>query len=603
MVAELGGEATIVGRRRLQRHAPRGPPGRAHGRRRRRTRCCRVTRYYNRPNRRGIVRHYEEVARAAGGTPVIVYNIPSRTTRQHRPRPAGRARADRRRSRRSSRPTRRPRPDRRPDGVRRQRRGPRPRARPRLRRRHLRRQPHRRHRDAADVRRARAPRGDRRVAARRLRRDVLHREPDPGQGRAEPARATTSAALRLPLVEADEHELDDRSAARSSATACLTRSPRGVSGTLRVLPLGGLGEIGKNMTVVEYDDRIVVVDCGLRFPTAEMMGIDLVLPDFTYLRERVDDIEAIVITHGHEDHLGALPWVLRELGQDSVPVVYGGQLTVAMARSKLDEHKLREVDLDVLPIGEVAEAGPFDDRAGAPHALDPRRRAASRSRTELGHGPVHRRLQVRPDAGRRRAGRHGAARRARAARGCCCCAATRRTPTGRASRPASRSSARSSSELFARCQGRIVVTCFASNIHRVQQVVDAAAALGRKVALVGRSMRKNVNIGRSLGHIDDARGAADPAARDRALPRREARDRLDRLPGRAAVRAAPDGLPRPPAGRAQARATRSSSRPRRSPATSARSTRRSTACTTSAATWSRPATRRSTPPATATPRR
>ena len=87
----------------------------------------------------------------------------------------------------------------------------------------------------------------------------------------------------------------------------------GVSGTLRVLPLGGLGEIGKNMTVVEYEDRIVVVDTGLRFPTADMLGIDLVLPDFSYLRERADDIEAIVITHGHEDHLGALPWVLREL--------------------------------------------------------------------------------------------------------------------------------------------------------------------------------------------------------------------------------------------------------------------------------------------------
>ena len=83
---------------------------------------------------------------------------------------------------------------------------------------------------------------------------------------------------------------------------------------MRVLPLGGLGEIGKNMTVVEYDDRIVVVDSGLRFPTTDMLGIDLVLPDFSYLRERVDDIEAIVITHGHEDHLGALPWVLRELG-------------------------------------------------------------------------------------------------------------------------------------------------------------------------------------------------------------------------------------------------------------------------------------------------
>ena len=85
--------------------------------------------------------------------------------------------------------------------------------------------------------------------------------------------------------------------------------------SLRVLPLGGLGEIGKNMTVVEYDGRIVVVDVGLRFPTPEMVGIDLVLPDFSYLRERAEDIEAIVVTHGHEDHLGALPWVLRELGR------------------------------------------------------------------------------------------------------------------------------------------------------------------------------------------------------------------------------------------------------------------------------------------------
>ena len=92
-----------------------------------------------------------------------------------------------------------------------------------------------------------------------------------------------------------------------------------MSAALRVLPLGGLGEIGKNMTVVEYDDRIVVVDVGLRFPTPEMVGIDLVLPDFAYLRERARDIEAIVVTHGHEDHLGALPWVLRELGEEHAP--------------------------------------------------------------------------------------------------------------------------------------------------------------------------------------------------------------------------------------------------------------------------------------------
>src|SRR6185312_13456456 len=128
---------------------------------------------------------------------------------------------------------------------------------------------------------------------------------------------------------------------------------------LRVLPLGGLGEIGKNMTVVEHDGRIVLVDVGLRFPTPEMVGIDLVLPDFSYLRDRVRDIEAIVVTHGHEDHLGALPWVVRELGIEGEVPVFGGALTCAMARSKLDEHKLRDVDLQDLDPGETLELGPF----------------------------------------------------------------------------------------------------------------------------------------------------------------------------------------------------------------------------------------------------
>src|SRR3990170_6097891 len=127
---------------------------------------------------------------------------------------------------------------------------------------------------------------------------------------------------------------------------------------LRVLPLGGLGEIGKNMTVVEYGGRIVVIDCGVRFPTAEMHGIDLVVPDFTYLLERRDAIDAIVITHGHEDHLGGLPWVLRELGSDAVPVVYGRRLTMAMAQSKLDEHDL-DTRVEQLEPGELRTAGPF----------------------------------------------------------------------------------------------------------------------------------------------------------------------------------------------------------------------------------------------------
>jgi ribonuclease J len=272
-----------------------------------------------------------------------------------------------------------------------------------------------------------------------------------------------------------------------------------VSGTLRVLPLGGVGEIGKNMTVVEYDGRIVVVDTGLRFPTAEQMGIDLVLPDFTYLRERVDDIEAIVITHGHEDHLGALPWLLRELGEESIPVTYSGQLTVAMARSKLDEHKLRKARLDVLPTGDLATAGPFQiEMIHLTHSIPDACGVALT--TELGTVLVtgDYKFDQTPVGG----APADMSRLAELGREGLLLLCGDSTNADRPGMSTSESLVGPNLErVFHHCQGRIVVTCFASNIHRVQQVVDAAAQLGRKVALVGRSMRKNVNIGRSLGHM------------------------------------------------------------------------------------------------------
>jgi ribonuclease J len=281
-----------------------------------------------------------------------------------------------------------------------------------------------------------------------------------------------------------------------------------VSGTLRVLPLGGVGEIGKNMTVVEYGGRIVVVDAGLRFPTAEQMGIDLVLPDFTYLRERVDDIEAIVVTHGHEDHLGALPWVLRELGEESIPVTYSGQLTVAMARSKLDEHKLRKARLDVLPTGEVAEAGPFKiEMVHLTHSIPDACGIALT--TELGTvlftGDY--KFDQTPVGG----APADMSRLAELGREGLLLLCGDSTNADRPGMSTSESLVGPNLErVFHHCTGRIIVTCFASNIHRVQQVIDAAAQLGRKVALVGRSMRKNINIGRSLGHIHVPEGMLIP---------------------------------------------------------------------------------------------
>jgi len=280
-----------------------------------------------------------------------------------------------------------------------------------------------------------------------------------------------------------------------------------VSGRLRVLPLGGVGEIGKNLTVVEYDGRIVVVDCGLRFPTAEMMGIDLVLPDFTYLREHKEAIEAFVITHGHEDHLGALPWVLRELGQDTA-TVYGGQLTVAMARSKLDEHKLRDVPVEVLPIGDRVRAGPFEiERIHLTHSIPDAGGVALTCElgTVLFTGDY--KFDQTPVGG----APADMARLAELGRDGLLVLCGDSTNADRAGISGSESIVGPQLErLFSHCPGRIVVTCFASNIHRVQQVVDAAAAHGRKVALVGRSMRKNVNIGRSLGHIAVPEGQLIP---------------------------------------------------------------------------------------------
>jgi ribonuclease J len=275
-----------------------------------------------------------------------------------------------------------------------------------------------------------------------------------------------------------------------------------LSGNLRVLPLGGLGEIGKNMTVVEYEDRIVVVDTGLMFPAPDQLGIDLVLPDFAYLRERAEDIDAIVLTHGHEDHVGALPYVMRQLRETGAPdpEIISGPLTIEMARSKLDEHKIKEVPLDAVSPGEILEAGPFSlEMVKMSHSIPDAFAVALTC--DLGttlitgdykfdQTPVD---GIPADVARlAELGREGIL---------VLCGDS--TNVDRPGVAVSESSVGPHlEETFARCEGRILVTCFASNIHRVQQVVDAAGALGRKVALVGRSMRKNVNIGKALGHID-----------------------------------------------------------------------------------------------------
>jgi len=271
------------------------------------------------------------------------------------------------------------------------------------------------------------------------------------------------------------------------------------------------------MTAVEQDGRIVVVDTGLMFPTTEMLGIDLVLPDFSYLRDHADDIEAIVLTHGHEDHVGALPYVLREIGMP--PVIYGGALTIGLVRSKLEEHRLRDAPLEVLDTGEKVRLGPFElELIHMAHSIPDSRAVVLR--TELGtllitgdykfdQTPV----DGRPADVSRLAelGREGVL--------CLCGDSTNADRPGVA--PSESSVGPALLDLFSRCTGRIIVTSFASNVHRVQQVIDAAAALDRRVALVGRSMRKNFNIASNLGIARIPDGMLIPAREIESYPDRD----------------------------------------------------------------------------------
>lgn len=269
---------------------------------------------------------------------------------------------------------------------------------------------------------------------------------------------------------------------------------------VRVLPLGGVGEIGKNMTVVEQAGRLLIIDVGLRFPGGDLPGVDLLLPDFSYVAERAGDIEAIVLTHGHEDHIGALPWLLREIGAEAVPAIYGGPLTIEMVRSKLGEHRLSDRALTHLACNEPIEVGPFEfELVHLTHSIPDMCAVAIRTaqgrivftgdykfdQTPVDGGPA--------DVGQlARIGDEGVL--------LLCGDSTNADRPGFS--PSESIVGPALERLFSDAPGRLIVTSFASNVHRIQQVVDAAVATNRKVALVGRSMRKNSKIATALGHLE-----------------------------------------------------------------------------------------------------
>ncbi len=266
-------------------------------------------------------------------------------------------------------------------------------------------------------------------------------------------------------------------------------------GGLRIVALGGLGEIGRNMTVFEYGGRLLVVDCGVLFPEADQPGVDLILPDFDYIAGRLDDIEAIVLTHAHEDHIGAVPYLLRR--KPDIPLI-GSKLTLALTEAKLTEHRIRPYTLQVAEDGRE-RLGPFDcEFLAVNHSIPDAIAVAIRTPAGLvlhtgdfkvDQLPLDRRLTDLP--GFARLGTEGV--------DLLMVDSTNAEVPGFV--PSERDIAPVLDRVFARADRRIIVACFSSHVHRVQQVLDTAAAHGRKVAFVGRSMLRNMGVARDLGYL------------------------------------------------------------------------------------------------------
>ncbi|MCL2541299.1 MAG: ribonuclease J [Nocardioidaceae bacterium] len=267
-------------------------------------------------------------------------------------------------------------------------------------------------------------------------------------------------------------------------------------GGLRVTPLGGLGEVGRNMTVFEYDGRLLIVDCGVLFPDDHQPGVDLILPDFGPIRDRLDDVEALVLTHGHEDHIGATPYLLRE--REDIPLV-GSELTLALVNSKIREHRLRQTTFTTVSEGDRLSFGPFDlEFVAVNHSIPDALAVAIRTGAGMVLHTGDFKMDQLPLDGRitdlrafARLGEEGVD--------------LFLTDSTNAEVPGFTTAERRITpvldQVFRESEQRIIVACFASHVHRVQQVLDAAVAHGRKVAYVGRSMVRNMGIARDLGYL------------------------------------------------------------------------------------------------------
>lgn len=267
------------------------------------------------------------------------------------------------------------------------------------------------------------------------------------------------------------------------------------SGGLRIFALGGLGEIGRNMTVFEFDGRLLIVDCGVLFPEESQPGVDLILPDFGPIKDRLADVECVVLTHGHEDHIGAVPYLLRL--REDIPLL-GSRLTLALLEAKLKEHRIKAITLEVTE-SQQEQLGPFNlEFLAVNHSIpDALAVAITTPAGVVLHTGDFKMDQVPLDS--RITDLNGFARLGDAGVDLLLIDSTNAEVPGFV--PSERDIVPVLDAVFLRAEGRIIVASFASHIHRVQQVIDMAVLHGRKVAWVGRSMIRNMGIARDLGYL------------------------------------------------------------------------------------------------------
>jgi ribonuclease J len=278
----------------------------------------------------------------------------------------------------------------------------------------------------------------------------------------------------------------------------LQAPPPLAKGALRVVPLGGINEIGRNMTMFEYSPdggrpRLLIVDCGMLLGKTNSPGVDITLPDWSYYRDRLDDVDAVVLTHGHEDHIGALPYLLRE--RRDIPLI-ASRLTLALIEAKLDQHRIRPDQRRVVE-GEKTSVGPwnlefFAVNHSIPDALAVAIKVGNHTVLHTGdfkmdQTPLDGRLTDLP----------GFSRLGDAGVDLLMADSTNAEVPGFI--PSEKDVGKVVADVIGKAKGRVIIACFASHVHRVQQVMDAAAASGRVVALVGRSMVRNMNIAKDLG--------------------------------------------------------------------------------------------------------